>query len=111
MAPRPAHGFHVDVVEDRERVVVVVHGELDLVTAPVLGRHLEAVVQRGRRSVVVDLAGVTFLDVRGAHALVEADEAGSAAGSPLVLRGVRPRVRRTISLCGLEGALRFEPAG
>lgn len=109
MEPRPAAalGFYVDVIEDRDRVQVRVVGEVDLVTAPVLERHLQGAVGR-RPLLVVDLAGVTFLDVRGINALVAANTAAAELGTRLVVRGAGPQVRRIVSLCGLEGHLALE---
>lgn len=109
MEPRPAaaFGFHVEVIEDRDRVQVRVSGELDLVTAPVLERHLKEGVGR-RPLVVVDLAAVTFLDVRGINTLVSATTAATEAGSRLVVRGASPQVRRMVSLCGLDGHVALE---
>ena len=109
MEPRRAAalGFHVDVLEDRDRVQVRVVGELDLVTAPVLERHLQGALGR-RPLLVVDLAAVTFLDVRGINTLVAANAEASGAGARMVVRGAGPQVRRMVSLCGLEGQLALE---
>jgi anti-sigma B factor antagonist len=106
--PAAAQGFGVEVTEERAQVVVVVVGELDLVTSPVLDRHLAGAVARGRQ-VVVDLTGVTFLDVRGINCLMAATGAASAAGSALVVRGADDRVRRLVEVCGLVGHLHLEP--
>lgn len=108
MRPVAAQGFAVDVSEERSQVLVRVAGELDLVTAPSLDRHLDGAVARGRPLVVVDLAGVSFLDVRGLNSLVAAAAAANDAGSALVLRAAGPHVHRIVELCGLAGQLVFE---
>lgn len=109
MEPRPAAalGFHVDVVEDHDQIQLRVLGELDLVTAPVLERHLEGAIGR-RPLLVVDVAAVTFLDVRGINVLVSANKAAADVGTQLVVRGARSQVRRMVSLCGLDGHLALE---
>jgi anti-sigma B factor antagonist len=43
-------------------VVVEVHGELDIATAPQLREHLTTVIDRRPELLVVDLEGVDFLD-------------------------------------------------
>ena len=96
------HGFAVLVGHDRRAVRVVVRGEVDLVTAPELGRHLRGVAGE---LVEIDLSGVTFMDVRGVNVLIEASTAIDAAGGRLALRGPSPAVRRTLRLCGLDEAL------
>ncbi|MCU1375935.1 MAG: anti-sigma factor antagonist [Actinomycetia bacterium] len=90
-------------------MLVVVIGELDLVTSPVLDRHLAGAVARGRDKVVVDVGGVTFLDIRGINSLVTAHGAALAAGSALVVRGAGDLVRRLVEVCGLQDHLRLEP--
>ncbi|MCU1487908.1 MAG: Anti-sigma factor antagonist [Actinomycetia bacterium] len=101
--PTAAQAFDVEVTEERAQVLVRVVGELDLVTVPVLDRHLTAAASRERPRVVVDLSGVTFLDVRGINSLVAADGAAREAGSALVLRGASDQVHRLLEVCGLEG--------
>lgn len=64
-------------------MVVTVRGDFDAANAGVLRNALADVVDpKGTRSVVVDLAGVTFIDSKGVRALVggmstSAPEAGS----------------------------------
>ena len=94
--------------EERAQVLVRVVGELDLVTAPVLDRHLAGAASRERPRVVVDLSGVTFLDVRGINSLVTAQAAAHQVGSNLVLRGAGPQVHRLLEVCGLEGHFTVE---
>jgi anti-sigma B factor antagonist len=108
--PRPAaaQAFAVEVTEERAQIVVRVVGELDLVTAPVLDRHLAGAVSRERPRVVVDLSGVTFVDVRGLNPLVVADAAARELGSAVVLRGARDQVHRLLEVCGLAGTFSFE---
>jgi anti-anti-sigma factor len=76
------------VVLDRRTVAVV--GELDVATAPTLRALLDAESVR-----VVDLSGVTFIDVAGLRVLLERRH--------LVVRSPSRPVRRLIELCGRAG--------
>lgn len=98
-------GFAVLVGHDRRAVRVVVRGEVDLVTAPMLHRHLAGVSGDGVDLVEVDLSGVTFMDVRGVNVLLGAQAAIDAAGGTLSLRDPSEAVRRTLRLCGVDEAL------
>jgi anti-sigma B factor antagonist len=77
--------------EDLQDVIVIhVHGEVDLATAPMLQNALQSALQSGR-PVVVDLAPVTYMDMNGFRALIEGKEAlgerqalAVTASSPLV---------------------------
>ncbi len=67
-------------------VLVVLHGEVDLSTAPLLHDSLTGVL-RGHRDVVVDLAGVTHLACCGLGCLAEAQARAASRGGSLHLAG------------------------
>jgi len=90
--------FNVAVTEQAEGVVVRVAGEIDIVTAPVLKRHLESAIAAGRPTVVIDLAQTTFLDARGVGVLVTTRKRITDAGGRLVLRSPPPLVRRVLEV-------------
>jgi anti-sigma B factor antagonist len=105
-APAPGdHGFRAVVRDDEAVARVVVEGEIDLVTAPLLTQHLDAAARSGRDVVEVDLAGVTFMDVRGVNALVAAHNVLAAGGRTLRLRAASQPVLRTLELCGVDPSL------
>jgi anti-anti-sigma factor len=55
---------------DGEVQVVVVVGEIDLATAPILREHLAGAMLAGVPRAVLDLAGVTFLDSSGLSVVI-----------------------------------------
>jgi anti-sigma B factor antagonist len=59
---------------DPDAVVLSVHGDVDLLTAPLLREAMLPVLTRQRGLVVVDLSEVAFMDSSGIHVLVEALE-------------------------------------
>ena len=90
--------FGVTVTEQAEGVLVQVAGEVDLVTAPVLQRHLDSALDGRRPMVVIDLAETTFLDARGVAVLVRARKRVVQDGGRLVIRRPPPLVRRVLEL-------------
>ena len=83
---------------------IVVSGELDIAAAPELRHAYSVPAGSGQQAVVLDLAGVTFIDSSGIHALVGAYEIYSER-----LRIVAsPEVARMIDLCGLNTFLPIE---
>lgn len=90
--------FDVAVTEQADGVVVRVAGEIDITTAPVLQRHLDAAVAAKRPAVVLDLADTTFLDARGVGVIVAARKVAARNGTRLVIRHPPPLVRRVLEL-------------
>jgi anti-sigma B factor antagonist len=91
--------FSAEVVPGTVRV----SGEVDLATAPALRAAIGRLLDTGTRSASIDLAGVTFLDSSGLHALVDGERACRAAGVPMVLSGTPTAVLRVLELAGLDG--------
>ncbi len=82
-------------------------GELDFAAAPSLMAVLDRELPRAAPEVVFDLAGVTFVDVAGARALMRAvDRATSVGGTPWVV-ATPPPVQRVLGLLGIAEHLRL----
>lgn len=90
--------FTVAVTEQAEGAVVRVAGEVDIVTAPVLQRHLDSVIAASRPTVVIDLSETTFLDARGVGVLVATRKQVAGYGGRLVVRRPPPLVHRVLEL-------------
>jgi anti-sigma B factor antagonist len=86
---------------------MVIAGELDLTTAPALARHLEQLLAREPRRLVIDLTQVSFIDVAAARLISGATRSLPAAGPP-VLRGPGPEARRVLALTGFDALCEFE---
>jgi anti-sigma B factor antagonist len=90
--------FNVTLTEQAEGVVVRVTGEVDIVTAPVLKRHLDSAIASGRPTIVIDLSDTTFLDARGVGVLVTARADVGRNGGSLLIRKPPALVRRVLEL-------------
>jgi anti-sigma B factor antagonist len=88
--------------------LVRVSGEIDCFTAPTLQQRLFDLIDGGERQIVVDLAGVSFMDSQGLAALVRSVLRLKAVGGDLVLRAPRPSVGKILEITGLGDLL---PAG
>jgi anti-anti-sigma factor len=78
------------------RTVVVLTGELDLLSVPSLRRRLQEAP--GGSEVIVDLSGVTFMDCSTVTPLLEARQ---RFGPRLLLRRPSPAALRLLQLTGL----------
>lgn len=83
------------------RPVYVLAGEVDLSVAPALRARLVEIAGRAGREVVLDMAGVEFVDSSGVRALIEVQATLEAYGGRLVLRGVTPAARRVLEMAAV----------
>ena len=95
--------FTVTVGRHDDTVTVMVAGELDLATAPLLADHLDAVADG--TAVVLDLGALTLLDSTGVALLLGATRRAAHEGRPLRITGTPPNARRVLDLCGLLDVL------
>jgi anti-sigma B factor antagonist len=88
--------------------VVRVHGELDIATAGDLERAVLRPREPGEQ-VVLDLAGLRFMDSTGLRVLMRARSEAKAGRWDLYLRNVPANVQRLFSLSGVHDAVPQEP--
>ncbi|MGH2874450.1 MAG: STAS domain-containing protein, partial [Solirubrobacteraceae bacterium] len=81
-------------------------GELDLATAPELEHELQRLA--GKRSLVLDLCGVEFIDSTGLSVLVKAHKRATEAGRSFKLIRGGPQAQRLLALTGLNAHLTIE---
>jgi anti-sigma B factor antagonist len=80
--------------------LLVLHGELDIATAPELVEMLHRFRRQGH-AVALDLAEVTFMDSTGLTALMDAHVAAESNGWSFEIRRASPAVRRVFDLAGV----------
>jgi anti-sigma B factor antagonist len=89
----------------------VASGEIDMATAPMLGRELTAAIQAGDGAEVLDLVDVTFFDSSGLRvAIVAHRELGERGRRLAVVCDPEGHVRRTFTLAGLSEVLDLHPS-
>jgi anti-anti-sigma factor len=113
-SPTTAGFLDVQVVCDgASEWVIFVRGELDRNSMPLLAGCLrEFLNTRGaNRTVVVNLAGTTFVDVGGMRLLCEAAGSARDRGSHLYLVGCSAQLERLLHLVGLFDGVDVIPSG
>ena len=84
------------VVEDV--TVLEAHGRLDSATAKEFGDRLSALVQAGRRAILVDLKCIAYISSAGFHVLLDANRTVAKRQGKLALCGVIGEVRRLFEI-------------
>ena len=110
MAASEAPALRISDAVDGTTTVLTLAGELDVATADVLRERIRRIIGRNTeaRDLVLDMSELTFLDVPGLGAVLEARRRLADSGGSLVLRRPRPMVRRMVELLNLEEALHVE---
>ena len=87
---------------------VALQGELDLASARQMEEHFASLDEQSPSRVVVDLAGLEFIDSSGLRVLLLADARARERGYELVLLAGQEPVRRVFEMTGALDVLRFE---
>lgn len=98
-------GLRVDLRNGADDVLLSVHGELDLVTAPELEAALERAGPAGRGRLIIDLRGVSFLDSTGLVLLLRHEREAAAGGRRLIVVKGPAHVQRVFDLTGMSERL------
>ncbi|MEU4536149.1 STAS domain-containing protein [Streptosporangium sp. NPDC023825] len=85
-------------------VVITVAGELDLATRPDLSAFTQDVIDVRPGTVIIDLAGVTFIDACGLSALIAVKRYAREHDTPLLLAGAPPVVLKLLKLTNLDAS-------
>ena len=95
--------FEARLEVEAGRPAVILAGELDAATLPLLLDVLELVIERSRQDVVIDLTRLEFIGSAGIGALARAARDLEARHRTLRLRAPVPHVQRVLDLTGLAG--------
>jgi anti-anti-sigma factor len=80
-------------------------GRLEMLMEDHFRERVTALVAEGRVQIIVDFAGVEFLDARGVAALLHARKAVHLAGGELHLRHLNEQARLVLRLTNLDRVL------
>jgi anti-sigma B factor antagonist len=90
---------------DADSVTLVLRGEVDIASAPMLEAALREVERSRPRRIVLDLAALDFVDSTGVHLLINAQERARAQRHELVLTRVPSHAQRLFDLTGVSAQL------
>ena len=83
-------------------MVLTVEGSVDIASSPALRGELRAAVEAKRPRIVVDMAGVSFVDSSGLATLIEALQGTQAYGGKLCLCCLSSTVLGVFELANLD---------
>ena len=93
---------HASLQPELDCELVSFHGELDAASATDLKERLLTAAQEPAERLLIDLSGCSFIDSLGIAAIVAGSRAMQERGRPAAIACEHPRVRRMLSLTGVE---------
>lgn len=99
--------LNIETVEGESRLTLVLNGELDLSTAPLLNDELARAKATGTAAITVDLDHLEFMDSSGLHVLIKHTHLASEGQRVRLSRG-SAQVQRLFELSGVLDRLPFE---
>ena len=97
--------FRVDVRNENRTALVVVSGELDVASGPMLEQELAKAEASDPQLLILDLRDLEFIDSTGLSILIKAHQQAEASGRRFAVVRGRSQVQRLLGLTGLEERL------
>lgn len=97
--------FRVDVRNENRTALVVVSGELDVASGPMLEQELAKTEASDPQLLILDLRDLEFIDSTGLSILIKAHQQAEASGRRFAVVRGRSQVQRLLGLTGLEERL------
>jgi anti-sigma B factor antagonist len=94
--------LRIDVRREQDRIVLGLHGELDLVGAPLLQGEIEDPQLGSTEMVVLDLQNLQFIDSAGLRVILGAHERSQARGQGFALTRGSEQVQRLLNIAGID---------
>ena len=99
--------LRIEVRTTPDRVVLELHGELDLLGAPLLQKKIEQASGEARGILVLDLQELQFVDSAGLRVILMAHESARQQGQEFALTKGSAQVQRLLSIAGVDEHLRI----
>jgi anti-sigma B factor antagonist len=93
-----AEHLQIDVRKEPDRIVLILHGELDLASTPLLQEEIESVETDGASLIVLDLDDLEFIDSTGLRIILAAHERSQERGQMLALTRGSQQVQRLMGI-------------
>ena len=109
MSEAESADFGVETIEAGGPVVIAVHGQADLHTAPELRSAITAAIDRGANGLVIDLSEATFIDSMTLGVLLGAVKRLRPSGGKVTIVCVDPHIRRIFEITLLDRVFSLHP--
>jgi anti-anti-sigma factor len=99
-ADLPLSDFSIGASFVDGQVVLALRGEVDALTAPEFGAFFETMIDRGHRTVMLDLVGLRFMDASGLAVIALGADRLEVLGGTLTIRTPAALIRQMLDITG-----------
>jgi anti-anti-sigma factor len=107
LAPEQAPALTISECWDADVAIATVRGEIDISTVSIFSEQLGRLAGKNPQRLVIDLAGVSFIDSSGLGGFVRIRRT-LPPGCLVVIRSPQRRVRQLFKITGLDSVIAFE---
>lgn len=97
-----ADRIEVKTRDVNDATILSAFGEIDLSRAPSFRTHINSVQSKRPKRLIIDLAGVPYMDSSGVATLVEAMQNARRNGGKLILCAMQDKVRSIFEIARLD---------
>ena len=108
-ADRALSDFSVSASFTDGQVVLALEGEVDVLSAPEFDAFFETMIDRGHRSVVLDLARLRFMDASGLAVIARGANRLEVTGGALTIRTPIAMIGRLLDITGFARLVQLGP--
>ncbi|MDE6558135.1 MAG: STAS domain-containing protein [Clostridia bacterium] len=98
----------VKLVSADENIVVALAGEIDSATSDDFYAEVDAMYQNDKKDIVFDCSALEFIDSTTLGTFVKIFKNLKADGNRLILRNMRPRIKKLFEICALDRIMEFD---
>lgn len=98
----------VKLVSADDNLVVALAGEIDSATSEDMYAEVYAMYSNDKKDVVFDCAALEFIDSTTLGTFVKIFKQLKADGNRLILKNLRPRIKKLFEICALDRIMEFE---
>lgn len=98
----------VKLVYADDKLIVSLLGEIDSATSEDFYAEVAAMYQNDKKDIVFDCAALEFIDSTTLGTFVKIFKNLKADGNRLILKNMRPRIKKLFEICALDRIMEFE---
>lgn len=87
---------------DADRAICAIEGDIDIARSPELRKFFDSLIKKNEKKVLVDFAGVSYIDSSGLATLIEMHQRLKKSGGSMRCCGMNQKIKNTFEITKLH---------